>query len=222
LADDVAPKSFLLTSELATYLIGHGSPPDAVQRALIDETRALGPVAGMQVAPEQGAFLTLLTRLIGARSAVEVGTFTGYSSLCIARGLPAGGRLLCCDVSEEWTAVARRAWEQAGVADRIDLRIGPGADTLRSLPKDEPIDLAFIDADKPGYPVYYEELLARLRPNGVILVDNVLWDGRVVQADATDDNTVAIKAFNDLVAADDRVEAVMLPIADGLTLCRKK
>jgi caffeoyl-CoA O-methyltransferase len=222
LADDVAPKSFLLTTELATYLVGHGSPPDAVQRSLIDETRALGPVAGMQVAPEQGAFLTLLTRLIGARSAVEVGTFTGYSSLCIARGLPADGRLLCCDVSEEWTAVARRAWEQAGVADRIELRIGPGADTLRSLPVDETIDLAFVDADKPGYPVYYEELLTRLRPNGVILVDNVLWDGRVVQADATDDNTVAIKAFNDMVAADDRVEAVMLPIADGLTICRKK
>jgi caffeoyl-CoA O-methyltransferase len=222
MADAIAPKSFLLSAELASYLVGHGSPPDAVQRALIDETRALGPVAGMQVAPEQGAFLTLLTRLIGARSAVEVGTFTGYSSLCIARGLPSGGRLLCCDVSEEWTAVARRAWGQAGVADRIELRIGPGADTLRSLPHEETVDLAFIDADKPGYPVYYEELLTRLRPNGVLLVDNVLWDGRVIQDDATDENTVAIKAFNDLVAADDRVEAVMLPIADGLTLCRKK
>ncbi len=223
MADEtIAPKSFLLTAELASYLVGHGSPPDDVQRALIDETRALGPIAGMQVAPEQGAFLTLLTRLIGARSAVEVGTFTGYSSLCIARGLPADGRLLCCDVSEEWTAIARRAWERVGVADRIDLRIGPGADTLRSLPRDETIDLAFIDADKPGYRVYYEELLMRLRPNGVLLVDNVLWDGRVIQADANDDNTAAIKAFNDLVAADDRVEAVMLPIADGLTLCRKK
>jgi predicted O-methyltransferase YrrM len=223
MADDaIAPKSFLLTVELASYLVGHGSPPDDVQRSLIEETRALGPVAGMQVAPEQGAFLTLLTRLVGARSAVEVGTFTGYSSLCIARGLPADGRLLCCDVSEEWTAIARRAWAQGGVAERIDLRIGPAADTLRSLPRDETIDLAFIDADKPGYPVYYEELLARLRPNGALLVDNVLWDGRVIQPDAIDDNTVAIKAFNDLVAADDRVEAVMLPIADGLTLCRKK
>jgi len=220
--DPIAPKSFLLTAELASYLVGHGSPPDAVQRALIEETRGLGPVAGMQVAPEQGAFLTLLTRLIGARSAVEVGTFTGYSALCIARGLPADGHLLCCDVSEEWTAIARRAWQQAGVADRIELRIGPGAETLRSLPAEETIDLAFIDADKPGYPVYYEELLSRLRPNGVLLVDNVLWDGRVIQTDATDDNTVAIKAFNDMVAADDRVEAVMLPIADGLTLCRKK
>ena len=176
----------------------------------------------MQIAPEQGAFLTLLTRLIGAKSAVEVGTFTGYSSLCIARGLPADGHLLCCDVSEEWTSVARRAWESAGVADRIELKIAPGADTLRALPDAETIDLAFIDADKPGYPVYYEEILQRMRPNGVLLVDNVLWDGRVIQADADDDNTVAIRAFNDMVKADDRVEAVILPIADGLTLCRKK
>jgi len=218
----VAPKSFLLTADLASYLVGHGSPPDAIQLALIDETAALGPIAGMQVAPEQGAFLTLLTRLIGARSAVEVGTFTGYSALCIARGLPADGHLLCCDVSEEWTAIARRAWDAAGVADRIELKIAPAADTLRALPHDQTIDLGFIDADKPGYPVYYEELLARLRPNGVLLVDNVLWAGRVIQADAEDDNTKAIKAFNDMVAADDRVEAVMLPISDGLTLCRKK
>ena len=218
----VAPKSFLLTADLASYLVGHGSPPDALQLALIDETAELGPVAGMQVAPEQGAFLTVLTRLIGARAAVEVGTFTGYSALCIARGLPADGHLLCCDVSEEWTAIGRRAWEAAGVADRIELKLAPAAETLRALPREATIDLGFIDADKPGYPVYYEELLARLRPNGVLLVDNVLWGGRVTQDDADDDNTKAIKAFNDMVAADERVEAVMLPISDGLTLCRKK
>jgi len=218
----VPPKSFLLTPELAAYLVGHGSPPDDVQQSLIEETRGLGAVSGMQIAPEQGAFLTLLTRILGVRSAVEVGTFTGYSSLCIARGLGDGGRLVCCDVSEEWTAIARRAWERAGVGGRIELRIAPAVDTLRALPREQTIDLAFIDADKPSYGAYYEELLARLRPNGVILVDNVLWDGRVVQPDATDDNTVAIRAFNDMVAADDRVEAVMLPIADGLTLCRKK
>src|SRR3954447_7790338 len=215
-------KSFLLTSELATYLVDHGSPPDAVQLALIDETAALGAVAGMQIAPEQGAFLTLLTRLLGVKSAVEVGTFTGYSSLCIARGLAEGGKLLCCDVSEEWTAMARRAWDAAGVADRIELKIAPGADTLRALPEAPTIDLAFVDADKPGYPVYFEELVKRLRPNGVLLVDNVLWGGNVINADADDDNTKAIKAFNDMVAADDRVESVMLPIADGLTMCRKK
>ena len=218
----VAPKSFLLSAELAGYLVEHGSPPDEIQLALIEETRELGPVSGMQIAAEQGAFLTLITRLIGTRSAVEVGTFTGYSSLCIARGLATGGRLLCCDVSEEWTAMARRVWDRAGVADRIELRIAPAADTLRALPREETIDLAFIDADKPSYAVYYEELLARMRPNGLLLVDNVLWGGRVVQGDAGDDNTKAIKAFNDMVASDDRVDAVMLPIADGLTLCRKK
>ena len=134
----------------------------------------------------------------------------------------ADGHLLCCDVSEEWTAIGRRAWEAAGVADRIELKLAPAAETLRALPREATIDLGFIDADKPGYPVYYEEILARLRPNGVLLVDNVLWDGRVVQPDADDDNTKAIRAFNDMVAADDRVEAVMLPIADGLTICRKK
>jgi caffeoyl-CoA O-methyltransferase len=176
----------------------------------------------MQIAPEQGAFLTLLTKLIGARNAVEVGTFTGYSSLCIARGLPADGRLLCCDVSDEWTSIARKAWKAAGVQNKIELKLAPGADTLRALPQEETIDLAFIDADKPGYPVYYEEILSRLRPNGVLLVDNVLWSGRVVDPDADDDNTKAIKAFNDMVAADDRVEAVMLPISDGLTLIRKR
>jgi caffeoyl-CoA O-methyltransferase len=223
MADPIhAPKSFLLTQELATYLVGHSSRPDAVQLALIEETKALGPVSGMQIAPEQGAFLTILTQLLGVKSAVEVGTFTGYSSLCIARGLADGGKLLCCDVSEEWTAMARRAWETAGVADRIELKIAPAADTLRALPETETIDFAFIDADKPGYAVYYEELLKRLRPNGALLVDNVLWGGNVVKPDADDDNTKAIKAFNDMVAADDRVEKVIIPIADGLTLCRKK
>jgi caffeoyl-CoA O-methyltransferase len=216
------PKSFLLSSELAEYLVAHGTPPDAVQAALIAETAALGAIAGMQIAPEQGAFLTVLTRLIGARNAIEIGTFTGYSALCIARGLPADGRLTCCDVSEEWTAVGRRAWEAAGVADRIDLRIAPALDTLAALPADAAFDLAFIDADKPNYANYFDALVPRMRANGAILVDNVLWDGRVLQPDANDENTVAIRAFNDKIAHDDRIEPVMLPIADGLTLCRKR
>jgi caffeoyl-CoA O-methyltransferase len=216
------PKSFLLSSELADYLVAHGSPPDAVQEALIEETAALGAVAGMQISPEQGAFLTVLTRLLGARNAIEIGTFTGYSALSIARGLPDGGRLICCDVSEEWTSIGRKAWESAGVADRIDLRIALALDTLGALPAGETFDLAFIDADKPNYANYYEALVPRMRVNGAILVDNVLWDGRVIQADADDDNTVAIRAFNDLVAADPRVETVMLPIADGLTIARKR
>ena len=216
------PKSFLLSAELADYLVTHGTPPDDVQLTLIEQTAALGAVAGMQIAPEQGAFLTILTRLLGVRSAIEIGTFTGYSALCIARGLPADGRLICCDVSEEWTAVGRRAWETAGVADRVDLRIAPALDTIAALPADATFDLAFIDADKPNYLNYYEALLAHVKANGTILVDNVLWDGNVVKPDADDDNTRAIRAFNDAVAADDRVEAVMLPISDGLTLIRKK
>ncbi len=216
------PKSFFLPKSVHAYLVEHGTPPDALQQRLIEETANLGPVAQMQIAPEQGAFLTLLTRAIGARRALEVGTFTGYSSLCIARGLPEDGRLLCCDVSEEWTGIARRYWEEAGVAKRIELRIGPAADTLRALPAEESLDLAFIDADKPGYPVYYEESLARTRPGGLVLVDNVLWSGRVADPAADDPQTEAIRRFNDAVARDDRVDRVMLPLADGLTILRKR
>jgi caffeoyl-CoA O-methyltransferase len=217
-----APKSFHLSPEIHEYLIGHGSPPDAVQRELIEETRKLGGISMMQIAPEQGAFMTLLARAIGARRAVEVGTFTGYSALCLARGLPDDGKLLCCDVSEEWTAVGRRFWEKAGIAHKIDLRIGPAAETLRALPSGDPFDLAFIDADKQGYPVYYEEILARLRPNGLILVDNVLWFGNVANPAAQDEQTHYIRAFNDKLAADGRVEPVMLAIGDGLTIVRKR
>jgi caffeoyl-CoA O-methyltransferase len=216
------PKSFLLTAELASYLVAHGTPPDEVQRALIDETAKLGGIAMMQVAPEQGAFLTLLTKLLDPAAAIEIGTFTGYSALCIARGLRPDARLVCCDVSEEWTSVGRPFWEQAGVADRIDLRIAPALETIGALAPDEKFRLAFIDADKPNYPNYFDALVPHMEPNGLILVDNVLWDGRVVDASSTDDNTVAIRAFNDKVAADDRVETVMLPISDGLTLCRVK
>jgi caffeoyl-CoA O-methyltransferase len=217
-----APKSFLLTPELHAYLLAHSSPVDAVQQSLIDRTAELGAVAGMQIAPEQGAFMTLLTRLVGARSAVEVGTFTGYSAIAIARGLPDDGHLLCCDVSEEWTAVARAAWDEAGVASKIELVLAPAIETLRALPAEETIDIAFIDADKPSYGGYYDEILARLRPNGLILVDNVLWSGNVVGTSANDDNTVALRAFNDMVAADARVESVLLPISDGVTLIRKR
>ncbi len=217
------PKSFYLSAPIHEYLVAHGTPPDEVQRWLIEETKRQVPdLAMMQVAPEQGAFMTVLTRLLGVRQAVEVGTFTGYSALSIARGLAPGGRLLCCDVSEEWTNLGRQAWERAGVGDRIELRLGPAIDTLRSLPTEETIDLAFIDADKRSYASYYEELLARLRPNGVVLVDNTLWMGAVIDASATDDDTTAIRAFNDAVAADDRVDAVQLPISDGLTLLRKR
>jgi caffeoyl-CoA O-methyltransferase len=215
------PKSFFLSREVHQYLLEHGTQPDSLLRELAEETNAkLGALAGMQVAPEQGAFMTMLTRLIGARRAIEVGTFTGYSALCIARGLSAEGQLICCDVSEEWTSIGRRYWEKAGVSRRIDLRIGPAQDTLRELPPDSAFDLAFIDADKPNYPVYFEELVTRMRPGGVILVDNVLWGGAVANPENTDPHTEAIRAFNTRVAGDERVEAVMLPISDGLSLLR--
>jgi caffeoyl-CoA O-methyltransferase len=216
------PKSFFLSPEISTYLVAHGAPPDELQQRLIAETARLGPMAQMQISPEQGAFMTVLTRLVGARRAIEVGTFTGYSALCIARGLADDGGLLCCDVNEEWTAIGRRYWQEDGVAAKIELRIGPAAETLSALSTEPMWDLAFIDADKPNYPRYYEEVLTRLRQGGVILVDNVLWGGHVIDPDPTDVNLSAILAFNDFVAADDRVDCVMLPIGDGLTLARKR
>jgi caffeoyl-CoA O-methyltransferase len=216
------PKTRHLSPELHEYLVAHGTPPDEVQQSLIDATRQLGDVARMQVAPEQGALLTLLARVVDARQAIEVGTFTGYSSLCIARGLAPGGRLLCCDVSEEWTAIAREHWKRAGVADQIDLRIAPAIDTLQDVPAGPVVDLAFIDADKAGYVDYWDALVPRLRPGGLLLVDNVLWSGRVVDATAADRDTEAIRRFNDHASADHRVDLVMLPIADGLTMARKR
>lgn len=217
------PKSHFLSPEVHAYLVEHGTPPDALLAELRDETaRRVGGLSLMQVAPEQGAFLTLFTRVLGARRAIEVGTFTGYSALCIARGLPEDGELLCCDVSEEWTSIGRPYWEKAGVAGRIRLEIAPAAETLRALPEAATWDLAFIDADKGGYPVYYEECLRRLRPGGVVLVDNVLWGGAVANPAAHDDQTEAIRAFNRKVADDPRVDCVMLPLSDGLTLLRKR
>jgi caffeoyl-CoA O-methyltransferase len=216
------PKSFHLTPAIHRYLVAHGTPPDEVLRDLIRETAKLGDISIMQIAPEQGAFMTLLARAIGARCVIEVGTFTGYSTLCLARGLPDDGRLIACDLSEEWTAIGRRYWEKAGVAHKIELRIGPALETLRSLPDQPAFDLAFIDADKPAYLTYYEEILKRLRSGGVILVDNVLRMGRVADPAVDDEQTLAIRAFNDRVAADPRADCVMLPIADGLTLLRKR
>ena len=215
------PKFTALDGELYAYLLAHRSPDDEVVRQLREETARLGDQAVMQVAPEQATFLRILVAATGARRAVEVGTFTGLSSLAIARGLPADGRLLCLDVSEQWTAIARRAWAKAGVAERIELRIAPAAETLRALPEGPQFDFAFIDADKKGYPVYWEEIVRRLRPGGLIAVDNVLWGGDVVRPEEQGDDVVAIRRFNELVLADPRVESVMLAIADGLTLARK-
>lgn len=217
----MSPKSFLLTDAQAEYLVAHGIPPDDVLRDLAAETAAL-PQAMMQISPEQGALMTLLTRLVGARDAIEVGTFTGYSSICIARGLEPGGRLLCCDVSEEWTAIARRYWERAGLSDRIELQLGPAIETLRALAPEPAFELAFLDADKGAYPEYYEELVPRLRRGGVLLVDNVLAGGTVADPANHDERAAAMRAFNDQVASDERVESVILPVADGLTLARRR
>ncbi|NES26664.1 SAM-dependent methyltransferase [Micromonospora terminaliae] len=215
----MSTKPLPLTPELHAYLVAHGSAPDEIVRELAEETRAALPAqADMQVAPEQAAFLTFLTRLLGVRQAVEVGTFTGLSSLAIARGLAEGGRLTCFDISEEYTGVARRYWTRAGVQDRIELRIGPAADTLRELPRERYLDFAFIDADKVGYPIYWDELVPRMRPGAVIAVDNTLRNGRVLAPQNADDRAIA--AFNDEILADVRVEVVMLPIADGVTLAR--
>ncbi|GAA2636388.1 O-methyltransferase [Actinomadura fulvescens] len=219
----MALSSGQLSPELHDYVVSHSTGPDAVLRALAAETLERFPGnAGMQIAPEQGTFMTLLPRLIGARRAVEVGTFTGYSSLCLARGLGEDGELLCCDVNEEWTSLARRYWEEAGVAERIQLRLAPALDTLRELPPDLVFDLAFIDADKPSYVAYWEELVPRLRPGGVLLVDNTLWSGAVADPDRQDNSVRAIRAFNDHATADERVEQVILPIGDGLMLARKR
>ena len=211
-----------LDEALADYIQAHSTGPDGVQRDLIEATAALGDASIMQISPAQGAFMTVLTTLLEPQFAVEVGTFTGYSALAVAKALPPGGRLLCCDISEEWTAVAREHWERAGVSDRIELRIGPAMDTLRSLPEEPAVDLAFIDADKQSYIDYYEELVRRLSERGVILVDNVLWDGHVADPDQTDSTTEELRAFNAHVIADERVLVALLPVGDGLSMITRR
>ena len=208
-----------LAPELHEYLVAHGSPPDALLEELTEATRErFGAAAGMQVAPEQGAFLRLLTRLLGVRRAVEVGTFTGYSAINIARGLPADGQLICLDISEEFTSLAKEFWRRDGLEHRIELRLGDAVESLRAMPEEPHVDLAFLDGHKPQYIDYYEALVPRLTERGVILVDNVLWSGQVIDQDDDHEFTRAIRDFNDHVVADDRTEQVMVPIADGLTI----
>jgi caffeoyl-CoA O-methyltransferase len=219
----MARKDHWIEPDFTRYVSAHSSPPDALVEELVRETQSLlGKRSQMQISPEQSGFLALMARITGARRAVEVGTFTGLSALSVARALPDDGRLLCCDVSEEWTAVGRRYWERAGVSHKIDLRIGPALDTLRALPDEETFDLAFIDADKSNYAHYYAELLPRMRAHGLLMIDNTLWGGNALDATADDADSVAIRALNDALVADDRVDVVMLPIADGLTLVGKR
>ena len=207
----------------ADYSVAHSTPPDKVLAELIGETREVaGGSAVMQISYDEGGLLTMLTQLVSARYAVEVGTFTGYSSISIARGLADGGTLLACDISDEWTAVARRYWEKAGVADRIELKIGPALDTLRELPDEQTVDFAFIDADKETYPQYYEELLRRLRPGGLIVLDNVFLGGRVFDPAFQEEQHATMRELNARIAADERVDAVMLSVRDGVTVVRKR
>lgn len=215
----MAHRSFLLDDTLAAYVEDHSPTPDLVTTALIDRTLALGDRAGMQIGVDQATLLTALCVFGRVQSAVEVGTFTGRSSLAIAQGLAPGGRLVCCDIDAEWTSIARRAWQDAGVADRVELRLAPAIETLRALPEAETIDLAFVDADKPSYPDYYEELVPRLRPGGLLLADNTLWHGRIVDQPGPDDTALeALRRYNTRAATDPRVFTTILTIGDGVTL----
>lgn len=199
------------------YMVGHSTPLDDIATRLRAETERLGDAAGMLTSPSQSVLLTILTRLSGAREAVEIGTFTGFSALAIARGLADGGRLICLDASDEWTRIGRKYWAEAGVEDRIELRIGDGHELVREI--DHQLDLVFLDAGKGGYVDYFEHLVPLLRPGGILLADNTLADGRVI---GDHDHEPAVKLFNDHVAADDRVDVVIVPIGDGLTVIRKR
>lgn len=217
-------QSIQLTPELYTYLLEVSLRESDLLQELRERTRRM-PEARMQIAPEQGQFMTLLARLLGARQALEIGVFTGYSALCVASALPADGRLIACDISAEYTRIAREFWARAGVADRIDLRLAPASETLATLLAEGAagsFDLAFIDADKTGYADYYEQCLALLRPGGLIVVDNVLWNGRVLDTATADADTRAIRAFNRRIHKDARVDLSLVPIGDGLSLLRKR
>jgi caffeoyl-CoA O-methyltransferase len=217
----VAYKTIGITDELHAYVLAHGAQPDELAMALAEETREVaGDAARMQISPEQVPFMSMLTRALGVRHAVEVGTFTGLSSMTVARALPPDGKLICCDISETFTSVARKYWALAGVADKIELRLGPAAETLAAMPTNPHIDLAFIDADKSGYPTYWNEIVPRMRPGGVILVDNVLRGGRIVNPPTNPDDA-AMGPFNDMVAADQRVQSSILPFGDGVTMAVK-
>jgi len=218
-------RTLQLSDALQDYLVQATLRETDVMRRLRDETARL-PMARMQISPEQGQFMTLLVEMLGARRAIEVGAFTGYSALCVASVLPPGGKLVTCDVSEEWTAVAQRYWREAGVADRIDLRLGRAAGTLEALLADPrehgAYDFMFIDADKGEYDRYYEQGLMLLRRGGLIAVDNALWSGRVADSGVQDDDTRALRALNAKVRDDPRVSMSLVPIGDGLLLARKR
>jgi caffeoyl-CoA O-methyltransferase len=207
-----------ITPELLDYAVRHGAPQDEVLARVERETAAM-PRAGMLMPPEQGALMTMLARIAGARRALEIGTFTGYGAISIARGLADGGTLLCLETSQEYAAIARANVDAAGVGDRVEIRVGPAADALRAMAPEPVFDLAFLDADKESNPVYYELVLERLVPGGLLLVDNVLGGGRVLDPEGT---SAITHGLNVAIAADERVDAVLLPLADGLTIARRR
>jgi caffeoyl-CoA O-methyltransferase len=208
---------------IAAYAEARSTPPDAAQAALREATlERAGRSAGMQIGHDQAVFMEILARAMGARHAIEIGTFTGYSALAVVRGMGPEGRLLCLDVSEEWTSIAREHWALAGVAEQIELRLGPAIDSLRALGDVAPFDLAFVDADKESYLEYFEELIGRLRPGGLLLADNTLQSGRILDVADERGSTKAMQRFNDAVAADGRVETVLLPLGDGLTVAQRR
>jgi predicted O-methyltransferase YrrM len=213
-----------LSEALYAYLLDVSLREDDVLRRLREETAGMEN-ANMQIGPDQGQLMALLVDLVGAKNVLEIGTFTGYSALAMALALPEDGRLVACDISEEWTSVGRRYWEEAGVADRIELRLAPAAETLRALLAEGragTFDFAFIDADKGGYETYYESTLELLRPGGLVAVDNTLWEGKVADPTVHDADTEAIRAFNRKLEGDERVSLSLVPIGDGLTLARKR
>jgi predicted O-methyltransferase YrrM len=220
----MSTNSLALSPALYEYLLSVSLRESDLQRRLREETGRLAE-RGMQISPEQGQFMALMVELTGVQRALEIGTFTGYSALAVAQALPATGRLIACDVSEEWTAIGRRYWREAGVADKIDLRLAPALETLQGLLADgeaDRFDMAFIDADKENYESYYEACLQLMRPGGLILIDNVLWDGSVIDPAKQDADTNAIRALNEKLREDERISLSMIPLADGLTLCRKR
>jgi predicted O-methyltransferase YrrM len=213
-----------LPPDVQTYLVEHGTREPEILRRLREETAML-PQHDMQIAPEQGSFLALLVELIGAKRCIELGTFTGYSSLVVALAMPSDGQIVCCDLSEEWTSVARRYWTEAGVADRVDLRLGPALKTLDELiagGASGTFDFAFIDAAKREYPDYHERIVRLLRQGGLAVYDNVLWGGEVVDESRQDEDTLGVRRLNDRLLRDERVTLSMIPVADGLTLVRKR
>jgi predicted O-methyltransferase YrrM len=214
----MAGRAPFLPEKVARYIHEHSVREPLVLRELREATQAV-PMSGMQIGADQGQFLQLLVQAIGARRCLEIGTYTGYSALAVALALPKDGRIVCCDISEEWTAVGKPFWKKAGVEQRIDLRIGPALETLKGLKG--PFDFVFIDADKPNYLKYYEACLPLVRKNGIIAIDNTLWSGAVADPTQKDADTVAMRQFNDALHRDQRVALSMLPLGDGVTLALK-